>query len=601
MWHTHQLYPDSYCKDMKELIGGVLPHNDSDPDKSKGSRLDTGFTETTKKWEQTFGFSYWKAGAMNRGDMPTPVTRVPYTFNDDAREFNKTKTFGQHLHFQALEATEVLLEFVDIKNLPNERKENLVVAISKSEPDKLFKTKRWLGISSAASKDKIFAYFECESAGEFLLELMSYSPTFDELKPKRQLKLLGSCSLSLEDMFGSQSQLWINKWISLDPVSSLGNAEPVLLHVSMSFSPPMRAPQVFQLGSCQNVKHDLVETTVLDCSEKKVFSLQKRIIIKDATKGLSNLSTQMFCITDSGEKHAVVEFQENNWTVKGMHGSFKFQKSTGNDGSLFVLLGYNKIVKLFPGRRLQPGLKQSNDEKEYQDLTTMVEFSNDYPYGRAVGLINSKSRTIKVMDEFVVLPSIALAFLLSENVRGDEQIDFSIVGEERVNAKGSSCCVMCSETSSIDEEELVNAKGSVCCGLNCETSMKADDCMDMILELTRTKIEGNGAQCIGQLKAQCIGQCTKCDTDMVKAQCIGQCTKCSDTDMVKAADCMDMVKAVDCMDMVKAVDCMDKVKAADCMNMMKADDCMDKVKVADCMDKIKVVQSDVTATITINA
>ncbi|XP_074302590.1 glycine-rich domain-containing protein 2-like [Silene latifolia] len=550
MWHTHQLYPDSYCKDMKELIGGVLPHIDSDPDKSKGSRLDTGFNETTQRWEQTFGFSYWKAGAMSRGDIPTPVTRVPYKFNVDAKKSIKTKNFGQHINFPNVEATEVLLEFVDIKNLPNERKENLLVAISKNQPDTLFKTKRWLGISSA-SKDKLFAYFECESAGEFLFELMSYSPTSDDLKPKRSLKHLGSCSISLKDMLASQSQLWTNKWLSLDPISGVENSEPVLLHVSISFSPPMRAPQVFHLARCQHVKSDLVETRVMDCSGKKVFNLQKRNISKDSTKGPYDLSIEVYYITASGKKHALVEYYENEWTVKGTHDSFKLQKRSENNDSLFEFAGYNKIVKLFPGRRLQPGPKQSSDEKSEQDFTTMVEFSTDYPYGRAVGLINSKLRTIKAMDELIVLPSIALTFILSENLSGDEQSGFSIDGEEKVNAKGSFCCGMCADT--VDEK--VNAKGSVCCGISCEPGM------DTILKLAQTKKVGDGAQCIGQ------------------------CTNCGDLNMVRADDCMDKVKAADCMDRVKAADCMDRVKATDCMDRVNAGaDFMDIVKAADCMD-----------------
>ncbi|XP_074301792.1 glycine-rich domain-containing protein 1-like [Silene latifolia] len=530
MWHTHQLYPDSYCKDMKELIGGVLPHIDSNPDKSKGSRLDTGFTETTQQWEQTFGFSYWKAGGMSRGDIPTPVTRVPYKFSVDAKKSNKTEKFGQHINFPTVEATEVLLECVDIKNLPNERKENLLVAVSKNQPDTLFKTKRWLGISSA-SKDKLFAYFECELAGEFLLELMSYSPTSDEMKQKRSLKLLGSCSVSLEDMLASRSQLWTNKWISLDLISSVGNSEPVLLHVSISFSPPMRAPQVFHLARCQHVKPNLVETRVMDCSGKKVFNLQKRNISKDSTKGPYDLLTE---------------------------------------------------VKLFPGRRLQPGPKQSSNEKSEQDFTTMVEFSTDYPYGRAVGLINSKSRTIKAMDELIVLPSIALAFILSENISGDEQSGFSIDGEDKVNAKGSFCSITCADT--VDEK--VNAKGSVCCGISCEPGM------DTILKLAQTKKVGD--------KAQCIGQCTNCgDLNMVKAaDCMDRVKAADCMDRVKAADCMDRVKATDCMDKVKVgADCMDMVKAADCMdidcmNMVKGVDCMDMVKGADCMDMVKAAKGN---------
>lgn len=78
IWHTHQLHPVSYCKDLDEVLGKILEHDDMDSDRSKGKKLDTGFSGTTKQWEGTFGTRYWKAGAMYRGSEPSPVTNVPF-------------------------------------------------------------------------------------------------------------------------------------------------------------------------------------------------------------------------------------------------------------------------------------------------------------------------------------------------------------------------------------------------------------------------------------------------------------------------------------------------------------------------------------------
>lgn len=78
IWHTHQLHPVSYCKDLNELMGKVLEHDDMDSDRTKGKKLDVGFSGTTKQWEETFGIRYWKAGAMHRGSAPCPVTTTPY-------------------------------------------------------------------------------------------------------------------------------------------------------------------------------------------------------------------------------------------------------------------------------------------------------------------------------------------------------------------------------------------------------------------------------------------------------------------------------------------------------------------------------------------
>lgn len=78
IWHSHQLHPVSYCKDLNELLGKVLEHDDMDSDRTKGKKLDVGFSGTTKQWEEAFGTRYWKAGAMYRGSAPCPVTTTPY-------------------------------------------------------------------------------------------------------------------------------------------------------------------------------------------------------------------------------------------------------------------------------------------------------------------------------------------------------------------------------------------------------------------------------------------------------------------------------------------------------------------------------------------
>lgn len=79
IWHTHQLHPISYCKDLKNLLGMVLEHDDMDSDRTKGKKLDTGFSGTTKQWEDTFGTRYWKAGAMYRGNSPSPLLLNSYS------------------------------------------------------------------------------------------------------------------------------------------------------------------------------------------------------------------------------------------------------------------------------------------------------------------------------------------------------------------------------------------------------------------------------------------------------------------------------------------------------------------------------------------
>lgn len=77
IWHTHQLHPTAYCKDLQKALGKVLEHDDTDSDRTKGKKLHNGFSGTIKQWERTFGMRYWKAGAMYRGSGPAPLTKIP--------------------------------------------------------------------------------------------------------------------------------------------------------------------------------------------------------------------------------------------------------------------------------------------------------------------------------------------------------------------------------------------------------------------------------------------------------------------------------------------------------------------------------------------
>lgn len=78
IWHSHQLHPVSYCNDLVAIMGTILEHNDMDSDRTKGQKLDAGFSETTTQWEETFGSRYWKAGAMYSGSPPSPITVDKY-------------------------------------------------------------------------------------------------------------------------------------------------------------------------------------------------------------------------------------------------------------------------------------------------------------------------------------------------------------------------------------------------------------------------------------------------------------------------------------------------------------------------------------------
>ncbi|KAL9229519.1 hypothetical protein vseg_004977 [Gypsophila vaccaria] len=522
MWHTHQLYPVAYCKDTIELVGSVIQHDDSDSDNSKGSKLDIGYQDTTQQWQQMFGSSYWKAGAMSKGKIPTPVTQAPYKSNVEANELDSSEKIGSEIQLPTANAVEVILEFADVKNLPQEKKENLLVGISKKDHlDKVFNGRRWLGISSA-SEEKMFAYFKCEPKGEFLFELVSYSPTSDELKPNKAMKALGSCSFSFEDLVASRSQLSISKWVSVDLVPGIENSEPVQLHVLMSFSPPVPAPQMFQLVQCKTKKNDDIQAHVLDYSGENIFTLLKRNIIKDATKCTSDFLTEVYYITDSGEKQSLVEFDGNCWSFKGTRGSFKLQNGSAKDDSLMKLVG-SEMVKVFSGRRLEFEPKNSDDGMSEQDFKTVVEFSTEYPYGRAVALINSKTGTVKTVDESIALTGLALTFILSDIPKEEELGDFNALGKENlVSTEGAQCqglkCVgRCGGCVDLASDNLAQCQGLKCVG-------RCGGCVDLASD--------KGAQCQG---LKCVGRCGGC-VDLASdkgaqcqgLKCVGRCGGCVD-------------------------------------------------------------------------
>lgn len=107
IWHTHQLHPVSYCKNLVDLIGKVLEHDDTDADRTKGKKLDVGFSETTKQWEETFGSRYWRAGGMYRGGAPSPITTTPCTSNIVTKKSDAADAYKEIVNLSEVNTVEV--------------------------------------------------------------------------------------------------------------------------------------------------------------------------------------------------------------------------------------------------------------------------------------------------------------------------------------------------------------------------------------------------------------------------------------------------------------------------------------------------------------
>ncbi|UJR26646.1 hypothetical protein I4U23_007963 [Adineta vaga] len=67
IWHTHQLFPEVYRRDMIANLQHVLHHDDTTQDRTSNSKLSTSDHETRHKWFELYGDRLPKNGCMYRG------------------------------------------------------------------------------------------------------------------------------------------------------------------------------------------------------------------------------------------------------------------------------------------------------------------------------------------------------------------------------------------------------------------------------------------------------------------------------------------------------------------------------------------------------
>ena len=70
IWHTHMAFPRHYLADCLRHAGRKVGHDDSDSDRSPGSRLRVCSAATERLWKEAFGCEWRKPGAMYRGPPP---------------------------------------------------------------------------------------------------------------------------------------------------------------------------------------------------------------------------------------------------------------------------------------------------------------------------------------------------------------------------------------------------------------------------------------------------------------------------------------------------------------------------------------------------
>ncbi|KAJ8544844.1 hypothetical protein K7X08_017427 [Anisodus acutangulus] len=504
--HTHQLHPATYCKDLVNIMGKVLEHDDTDSDRTKGKKLDTGFSRTTKQWEETYGSRYWRAGAMYRGISPSPLRTYHYPSNPLSKRADTSREHRKIMHYPEMETVEVMLEFVDIRNLPKGHKGSFFVSFSKTQPDRIFNAKRKLNILSITGEKQV-AYFQCEPNGYLLFDLMSYSSS--GLPIPKSVKAMGSAKVSLEHLVCPTSKLTMEKWLEVVPSSKMETVQPICLRVAVSVATPMAAPYVFHFvrprafsktscflplpGRIQYAKNC---TRVIDDAGDEVISLQMRDSKKSKGKNDSTLHKEVIGISKSGEVHSLAELVGKEWLLLDAQWSLQLQTSSSDDGHLFELTGHRN-VKFFPGQRLDYEHKHCMKQRSQDDFMTAVEFSAQDPYGKALALVDLKFGVINVKEEWFLLPGSITAFLLYDTLRKEgysslvgsakhsQEKDFSTLETDLCHEEGTRTNLE-SEAENVVQLDLeatkgnnaAPAKGAISggCGSSCGSLMKSGAC-----------------------------------------------------------------------------------------------------------------------------
>ncbi|KAL0350297.1 UNVERIFIED_CONTAM: Glycine-rich domain-containing protein 1 [Sesamum radiatum] len=383
IWHTHQLHPASYCKDLLKIMGKILDHDDTDSDRTKGQKLDVGFSGTTKTFEEMYGSRYWRAGAMYRGSAPSPVRPTPYS--GIVTKEVPTSNENQKLILPTMKVLEVMMEFVSVRNLPEGHKGSLFVSFSKTQPDEIFNAKRSLTIFSESGEKKV-ATFQCQPTGSLLFELVSFSPS--SLPVPKSSKTIGTTSISLEDFMSPDSDLIVEKWLDLVPSSNIMASNPIGLRVAISDL------------SCVRTFITFMSLSSIDLRKSKgKKECRRRVVVG---------------ITESGETCTLAESVDSEWSMVNSPWSLKLPNINNDDGHILELAG-PQTVRLFPGGRLDYESRRCEKHKSERQLenhlVTAVEFSAEDPYGRAVALLDLKYGTVKVKENWFLLPGVVLAFI----------------------------------------------------------------------------------------------------------------------------------------------------------------------------------------------
>ncbi|CAH9086851.1 unnamed protein product [Cuscuta epithymum] len=389
IWHTHQLHPVSYCKDLMKLLGKVAGHNG----RVEHSKLQIGFSTTTKLWERTYGRRYYRDAKMYRRNSMLPLEDYHDHLSHHYTTVNKkisTTDIGLLRLPETGEVLEVMLESIGLKNVPEEEEgRKLFVAFSKEGSDRVFHAKGRLDIPSPSPMttmsnggEYLVTCFQCEPSGNLIFELMSepWSSSNNTLplshEPLHVKKTMGSFSVSLGELLSAAMSsssnnnnnklVTMEKWFQIAVVTADSNSsmisKPIFLGISISVSMPTKTPYVLHMIPASprppkskssslfhfNTLKNQHWTRVVDECGNQIIHLQmsgSKYVSKGKSDSISK--GEVIALTNFGDIFTLAELRGKEWSLVNCEWSICFPKATDDekdDGHLLKMTGASRTV-----------------------------------------------------------------------------------------------------------------------------------------------------------------------------------------------------------------------------------------------------------------
>ncbi|KAL6179274.1 hypothetical protein ACLB2K_050790 [Fragaria x ananassa] len=101
---------------------------------------------------------------------------------------------------------------------------------------------------------------------------------------------------------------------------------------------------------------------------------------------------------------------------------FRLPNKLDEEDHIFEIVGNRKVI-ILPGRKLEYETRSRSKQETEHNFMTAIEISPEYPYGKAVALLNVKSGFLEIKEEWLLLPWITSAFILSDVSSSDDGYD----------------------------------------------------------------------------------------------------------------------------------------------------------------------------------